>query len=609
MPQFKRVAAAVMLTLVTACSNGSQAVVPQVSEPNTVPPQSAAVRLDASQKQAKISVTVHWPRHQVKTRQHPRYVSPSTMSVVVSTSPAAGGATITALANNNGQVASTLTFMAPVGIDDFVATLYDKHQRAGTPQQGAEVGQGERTLRVKAGIVNTVTFTIDGIIAKLGFTLAANQPMAAISGDAGDQTLTMVGDPSETIVVSPMDADGNVIVAPGVVPAVSMSVGNESAGAVTVSPAGGSANRFVVSVVEPSIIGSYGLIATAADGRGNSATTNLALVQSSAIYVGYGSGSGAKIAAYDSAGDRIALPATAFKGVTQPVALTYDTDDHELFVADRSGKIFAFDGAGSPITSFKAAKIAGITSISYFNATCNTNYCNGSVIYPAQLTNPKRILVGSSAGLSELSLAGQVISQAATPFTPTAVAGMFDAQYWTFPDGWLILAGDPTGQSVDPYDLVTLAPVSGNNFSLNGDVAAGLTAYPLALSNAGGGWTSDACLYDFSSDAGIDVFDMCLYAVTGSTSHIDELADLNPLPATGQTATTAGTLAAAAVDPLTFQIDVVQSDKNAIAKFGAAVGGVVGGYQLSSFKAAPEGSITTPSSSGLSNPDSIAVQW
>jgi hypothetical protein len=527
------------------------------------------------------------------------------MSVVLQTG--AGKNTVTAIANNSGQTTTRLELAAPVGRDTFVVSLYDAFQKQNKPIAGQEVGQGEIAQQVVAGKVTPLHVVIDGVVAKIGVVLAEDAVMTTVSGQLGQQTLTFVGDVPAIVTLEPLDADGNVIVAPGTVPSVNLTVGVDSTGGMGVTPVKGKANTFEVAPLGPSTNGTFGLIATAKDGQGGSATMTIPVVESQAIYVGYANGAGSRIAVYDKSGHPMPLAKTAFAGVTQPVGLSYDSDDHLVFVADASGKVLAFDGEGNPSKAFKTLSVPGISAVNYFNASTQ--------VFPElTIPNPKRVIAAGSNGIAEFDeTSGALLADTPLLFAPTAVSGFVDPQgSLSSPSGWLVMVGNPGG-SVDAYDLVTptLSPLA--TFTVPAGAPSGFASF---LMPGTYGFAGDYCMSEKSIQDSRGSQTACLYAVTGATSTIVRLGDSDEGTPFGQSGVPgslvqikkSGTLSADAVDQLNYELAVTQANTNSVTEFGAIENynpsGTTGTFQLPK-----KSSFTTPASLGFSNPNSIAVEW
>jgi hypothetical protein len=582
----------------SACSSGSGGLVPVTNAIGNAP-TVAPVTPQTNEKTAKVSFLIDWPKPKKSVRRKSEFVSPSTMSAVLQVGT--GAKAIVGIANNDGKPSSLIEVNAPVGSDAFTVALYDKPQKAGKPPAGVELGQGEVVQKIEAGKVNQLHVVIDGLVASVNVSAAASST-AIVTGTGDKQRLTLVGDTAAALVVTPVDADGNVIVAPGVVPSVDLQPSFSSTGKLTVTRV--SSSEFTVYAVGP-VTGGAGALVASAKGTQGVTQTNVGVTESAAVYVAYASGKGTKIAVYDSAGHPITLGSDAFSGVTEPVGLAYDADDRLLFVADKSGKLLAFDGAGNPSHAFQAQSVPGINSVNYFNAQI--------VPFPSYaIANPKRVIVSGSSGITEFDeTTGAKLVQTSLPFTPTAVTGLMD-EAGISTSGWLVMVGDPSG-SVDPYDMVTLAPYASSNLPMNGEVPSGFGAFLMPQAY---GYAGDFCFTGKSLGVSPGADTACLYTVTGSSSDVVQLGNtqyLGPfgqygVPGSFEQATKSGTLSAIAVDELNYYLDVTNSAANSITEYG-----VTDGYDLvqqtNAFKVTKKFTFTTPASLGYSDPAAIAVEW
>jgi hypothetical protein len=582
----------------SACSGGSGGMVPVTNAIGNAPAVASPSPRTSGQT-AKVSFLIDWPKPKKSVGRNSRFVSPSTMSAVLQVGT--GSKTIVGIANNNGQPSATIEVNAPVGSDEFTVALYDQPQKAGKPPAGLELGQGEVVQKVDAGKVNQLHVVVDGLVASVNVAVAPSST-AVVTGDVGKQRLTLVGDTGATLIVTPLDADGNAIVAPGVVPSVDLQASYSSTNKLTVTRV--SSNEFTVYASGP-VTGAAGALVASAKGPQAVTQTNVAVIESSAIYVAYATGNGAKIAVYDGTGHPIPLASNAFSGVTEPVGLAYDADDRLLFVADKSGKLLAFDGAGNPSHAFQTQSVPGINSVNYFNAQI--------VPFPSYaIANPKRIIVGGSSGITEFDeTTGAKLVQTSLPFTPTAVSGLID-EAGISTSGWLVMVGDPSG-SVDPYDMATLAPYASSNMPMNGEIPSGFGAFLMPQSY---GYAGDFCFTGKSLGVSPGADTACLYTVTGSSSNVVQLGNtqyLGPfgqygVPGSFEQATKSGTLSAIAVDELDYYLDVTNSAANSITEYA-----VTDGYDLvqptNVFKVSKKFTFTTPSSLGYSTPNAIAVEW
>lgn len=584
----------------SACSAGLNGTIPTTAAgaANTLPLSGNGGGTRGA-RGIPVWVQIDPPTKSAKVRRGPSFISPSTKSIVIGVTPIAGEKTVTTIVNQTVKPGTEIKVQAPVGADEFFVALYDRAQKAGTPTQGQELGQAEVTRTVKPAAKNVVKFVVDGLVAGVGVSSAAQAESLLGVDKKGDPVLELVGSLPAKVILTPLDADGNPILAPGTVPATSLKPSSSASGAITVVPAG--KNEFAVTGIATTVSGLYGLVASAVDGQGGSASSNLLAEQSQAIYVGYASGSGKKIVVYDASGNAIPLPSSAFSSAKHPLALAYDQDDDELFVADASGKLIAFSGDGTP-SAFPAQSVPGITSVAYFNAV--DSCCTPDGDYFAS-SNPRRIIATSSSGVTEYSPAGVQVAQASLPFTPTAVMGFTTGFQWNAPSGAAIVIGNPAG-SADAYDFVSLA-ATGSTATLAG-APAGLAGFPGYVNSPG---AESTCVVGTQIPSSTD---SCFYAVSGTAANIEEIhVPWFPSGIVGPASGAAVSAAPAAItfDPATFDLAVALSD-GSIAEYTITQMGSCSGNASASctpFTIKPARSFTPPKSSSVSGPTSIAVGW
>ncbi|MGZ3519861.1 MAG: hypothetical protein ACXWNK_18220 [Vulcanimicrobiaceae bacterium] len=338
---------AALALLVTACAGtgGSNSALPRVG---TSPMEH-------------VQFTMHWPAASSLAKlRRPTFVSPSTMSLVIEVN---SDSSLTSVVNNpstNGQPTnSTLAIDAPAGNDTFYFTLWDQKDGGGN-----QLGQVAVSQTIAGGKVNTLAATIDGVLAKVGIAAAGNQPFLEQATDAtGASNFTLVGDQPATFTITPLDADGNIIVAPGTVPSISLTASDPS---ITVTQSNKNANQYTVQETTPTPHGVHpSLVAVGTDGNGFTATTHYPITPAAAVYVAYENGGTGSVLAFDQNGNAIKT-AGSFAGVVDPKGIAYDADDHLLFVADSgAGKILAFDENGNASTTVTPIAYAGASAVAY----------------------------------------------------------------------------------------------------------------------------------------------------------------------------------------------------------------------------------------------------
>lgn len=306
-------------------------------------------RLREAQR-AIVNVTMHWPAIAAKSGSRvPKWISPSTKSVVVQVNDSAQYTTIANNPSTGGPVTGSLSVPAPPGNDLIAFLLYDQPDG-----KGNVVGQATVTQQITAGQPNTVNATVDGIVASVRLQPLPNQPWIATSVDSSNTTqFALKGDASATFAATALDADGNVIV-----PAASPITYNVTAvtSKLTVAPVNGQPNQFTIRGSGMPSSQPFGLVAHAYGGQSAIAQTNYLVQLGPLLYVTYGNGSTATVATFDSTGTRVMLPG-AFSGITSPLAAAFDPSDHRFFVLDgASHAVVAFNTDGT------AASIANIPS-------------------------------------------------------------------------------------------------------------------------------------------------------------------------------------------------------------------------------------------------------
>ncbi len=339
-----------------------------------------------------VSITIRWPqraasasaaaaRRSAGTSRRPAFISPSAASVVVEVNPDAPTAGPITFANAPARGgSSTIAIDAPVGADVFVISVYDAPQSAGeTSAAGNELGRVSVSQTIVANATNTLNATVIGTVAAIRIGPAANQANVVPVPGSAPQSYELVGRAPATFTVAPLDADGNVILQPDAPPAIALAPSARSTGLLSVTPVAGQPNQFAVQAVAPNTT-TYptALSATANDANGNLATSSAIVDETSALYVAYANGGSPAVARFEPHGTPVPLPAGAFAGLANPVALAYDADDRIVFVADAGlGEVLAFDENGAPAASFTPQAVAGVDGVAY-DAHLGNVYATGT---------------------------------------------------------------------------------------------------------------------------------------------------------------------------------------------------------------------------------------
>ena len=359
--------AAALVLLATGCG-GSAHTVPSAHDAHAT-------------ARSQVSFTMRWPDRAIRSARRPHFVSPSTLSVVIEVNPDAATPGPVTFANNPGTSGgtSTVAIDAPVGADVFVISLYDAAQTPGeTTAIGTDLGRVRLAQTIVANTLNTLSATVIGTVASVRVGPLPNQ--SNVVAQAGTSAAyELVGRAPATFTVAPLDADGNVIVQPDAPVAISLAANARSTGLLSVTPLSGTTDRFAVQALAPNAT-TYptSLVATATDANGSLATSSAIVDLASAVYVAYANGGAPAVARFDAHGTRYDLPTGAFAGLVNPVALAYDPDDREIFVADAGlGKVLAYDENGAPVAAFTAPAVAGVSGVAY-DAHNGNVYASGS---------------------------------------------------------------------------------------------------------------------------------------------------------------------------------------------------------------------------------------
>jgi hypothetical protein len=362
-------AAALALLAASGCAGGAHTV-PAGQRPSF----AAAAR-------AQVSFTMRWPDHVPSSARRRRFVSPSTLSVVVEVNPDAAPPGPVTFANNPGTAGgtSTVAIDAPAGPDVFVIALYDAPQTAGeTSAAGNELGRVRVAQTIVANTLNTLSATVIGTVASVRIGPLPNQPNV-LPQPGAPGAYELVGRDPATFAVAPLDAGGNVIVQPDAPVSIALAPNARATGVLTVTPVSGTADRFTVQAVAPNAT-TYptSVVATASDAAGGLATSSALVDVTSAVYVAYANGGAPAVARFDPHGTPVTLPAGAFAGLLNPVALAYDADDRAVFVADAArNAVLAFDENGAPLAAFTPPLVAGVNGVTYDPHDRNV-YASGS---------------------------------------------------------------------------------------------------------------------------------------------------------------------------------------------------------------------------------------
>lgn len=411
----------------------------------------------------QVRFEMRWPAHRVRATIHrrPQYVSPSTMSLavrvnnrraIIINNPSKKGKPITA----------TVAIPAPVGKDTFTISLWDRRNATGDI-----LGQTIVSQRIIEGRLNTLRATIDGVLASIRIGAAPNQPFLETGQSGGSPVFTLVGDQAANFFLAPLDAAGNVIVAPGTIPSLSLSSLNP---AITVKAVDAAKSEYSVQLTGRSRNAKSSLTASGIDGNGFTATTSVPLTLSAALYVAFQNSGTGSIEVLDQFGHRIATSG-AFAGVKNPAGVAYDPDDRLLIVADAAGKLLSFDENGGTKGTFAPVSFAGASAVAYDGST-------------------KQIFVTSSSG--------NAVGVFTPNGTPVSVAGTFSGL--NAPNG-IAVAGGAGSSSGYVYVTNGAAGVAPSVFNPDGTAASAGVNQDVSFTSAGIAYDSAQNLIWISSNA------------------------------------------------------------------------------------------------------------
>jgi hypothetical protein len=493
------------------------------------------------------------------------------LAVIVEVNPNAATPGPITFANANGSATSTVAIDAPVGTDEFVFTVWDKKQQQGETQPvGNLLGQADVPAQtIVADKTNTINAIIGGTTQSVKIAPLAGQPFVSTDTAGG---YDIAGDTPATFAATAYDVDGNIIVGPGA-PKLGFAASPASGSELTVARVAGQPNQFTVTAAGATTsAGPAGVVVTATDAGAPSTTAaNLSVWVRSAVYVSYAVGAGSKIAVYDDRGHTIALPATAFAGLSSPAGVAYSPKEHRLFVADNKlNKVFAFDAAGGAVAGFTAPSLPGARGVAY-DPQSDAVYATGTNETIAFKPN------------------GSAIALAAGDFAKTAS-----------PDGITFLAHGPTSSTAsDVVAVANDATLAIDYYHANGAYIASdalSPGTPAAAPITGLAWNPDFSFQMLVTGGTMGAGFGFNWAV-GSGYVIG-----SPISSTSRFGGSAFAITVYhdAPNPTHHELYVVQTDTDQVQ-----------GYILSIYDNAgftqPDVTIKTPAASGLSQPIGIAI--
>lgn len=467
---------------------------------------------------AGVAFTMKWPAPGSAASRRPHFVSPSTQSVIIEVNGDPSHTTFVNAPQNGGT--STVAINAPIGQDSFVISLYDQPQTPGeTSTVGNELGQATVSQTIESGKTNVVNATVSGIVSRVAVAAAPNQPFIEPLKTGG---FSLVGDAAQVFTATALDADGNVIVpAPALTITVPTYENNPPIGTTffAVNPVDGHPDEFAVNATTPDEAGIFAvnttMTASAKDDLGNTASTTYPLVQSPAFFVSYGSSisGAAPLTIFDGSGTMLSMPAGAFSGLQNPVAVAYDHDDRRLYVADSGlGQLLAFNADGTPVSGFPLTQVPGANGVAY-DANNRLVYVSGSNQVVAFTTDGKPVSTGGFQYTNHPSSVAYISG----PYICVGSADSGTIDVYDESGNWIqnFAAGftATTGMSADPKV---------NDIFVSGTVARGGNSIIRAYTY---GYIEGGVTVTDPHGLAYDAIDDRLYAVSGSAN------SLVPVPA------------------------------------------------------------------------------
>ncbi len=292
--------------------------------------------------------TMHWPsKTAAKGLRHRDFVSPSALSVSIDVNNDQQLAQVTNKPANGGF--STVNIDAPLGTDTFLIKTFDEPDG-----QGNVLGQTQLSQGIQPNVLNTIGATIDGICTQIGLNFVPTNPNYAETENVyGQPVNVLVGTLPQQIVANAEDMYGNVIVAPGFVPPVSMS--QDGGSALQVVPTGN--NTFAVSAISAmpdgaaeSVSGSsQHCVTTGPTPLPSGATTGASLaIATKAAFVFPESMSGMAVTDQDG---NVITTTNSFPGSGECYATTFDSTNNYIYSnCSNPQGVFAWDLNGNAQT-------------------------------------------------------------------------------------------------------------------------------------------------------------------------------------------------------------------------------------------------------------------
>jgi hypothetical protein len=280
-----------------------------------------------------------WPARPAPstTRRRRAYVSPSIASLTIAVDSGAV-TTETAPTPTGSPLTVTYSFAIAPGNHSLSIAEYDASD--------ALLGRATQPITIAPGVQNSIAFTLDGNLAEIAI-VPTSDPFLEGTLAAG---FTLVGDRAQTFGAIPEDADGNRIIAPGAIPAITTSSANA---AIVDTDLGND----TFTLYAPAPTGFQTITASGTSLTGTAVTTTFQADALAAIYVA--NFTPQTIGVYDETGTAIPIAGTSFAGLQNPGGIGYvpaatPGNAGSLYItqtADSSMQgVVKYDTAGNPMS-------------------------------------------------------------------------------------------------------------------------------------------------------------------------------------------------------------------------------------------------------------------
>jgi DNA-binding beta-propeller fold protein YncE len=464
-------------------------------------------------------------------RRRPNYISPSIKSLTIAIN---GGTPIVINAPVLTGTPQTVTETVPAnpGNDTFAIEEYDRAAGAGN-----ELGKVSMMGTVVAGQDNTFDITVNGELAKIAIEAVAS-PFLEGTLAAG---YTLVGYQPETFMAVPEDADGNTIVAPGLIPGITVASATQASMEVAQTANG---NAFTLQAPIPTAF--IAITATGTNLEGGTVTTSFNADSLAALYVA--DYLDQKMRVFDENGTPLVLPSTAFTNLINPMGIAFNpAGNGSLIVTETSDYeapiIVSYDLSGNPI-AFPSSAFAGIDQPLF------ASYGAGNYYVPNFYNSTISVFTTSGASVSEPTGAFPAATPCASPAVCEPVASLYDPHnnevYVTNEGNDTINAYSATGTFI--ASAATGSAPEGIAFDPNNDdlyvgfagtLGGALNAPSVAAPTPGGideftealatvtntGGFVNASTESYFTGMAVDPYDKIVYAADAGMSKIDAFSE------------------------------------------------------------------------------------